>query len=94
MSSLGTALTSTGPAIGRLFVLDVGAGRILSMLPDGSDRTAIVTGCRHPDGIVELLDAKPGTSRLSSRRADLPHRRFSCDLRDAGLPGTFTFWTG
>jgi hypothetical protein len=42
----------------RLFVLDISAGRILSMKPDGSDGRAIVTGCRMPDGIA--VDAEAG----------------------------------
>jgi hypothetical protein len=44
-------------AVGRLFVLDVSGGRILSLSPDGSDRKVIVTGCRHPDGIVVDVEA-------------------------------------
>src|SRR5258707_13032555 len=53
-----TSLTTIGrAAIGRLFVLDVSGGRILSMSPDGSDQTVIVTGCRHPDGIVADVEA-------------------------------------
>src|SRR5258708_24248074 len=42
---------------GRLFVLDLSGGRIVSMRPDGSDRNVIVTGCRHPDGIVVDVEA-------------------------------------
>src|SRR5260370_3880956 len=54
-----THVTSGGKGtVGRLFVLDVSGGRILSMSPDGSNRTVIVTGCRHPDGIV--VDAEAG----------------------------------
>jgi hypothetical protein len=44
--------------VGRLFVLDLSGGRILSMSPDGSDRKVIVTECRHPDGIT--VDAEAG----------------------------------
>jgi len=44
-------------AVGRLFILDLSGGRILSVRPDGSDRTVIVTGCRHPDGIVVDTEA-------------------------------------
>ena len=43
---------------GRLLVLDLSAGRIFSVNPDGSDREVIVTGCWHPDGIV--VDAEAG----------------------------------
>lgn len=45
-------------AAGRLFVLDLSGGRILTVKPDGSDPVVIVTGCRHPDGIV--VDAEAG----------------------------------
>src|SRR5215469_17950390 len=44
--------------IGHLFVLDLSSGEILSLNADGSDRKVIVTGCRHPDGIV--VDVKAG----------------------------------
>ncbi len=43
---------------GRLFVLDLGEGRIFTVNPDGSDQKVIVTGCRHPDGLV--VDAEGG----------------------------------
>src|SRR6201982_3659388 len=36
----------------RLFVLEINAGRIHSMKPDGSDRKTIVSDCHLPDGIV------------------------------------------
>ena len=42
----------------RLFVLDLGGGRIFSMDPDGSEKTVIVTDARNPDGIV--VDAEHG----------------------------------
>src|SRR5256712_8746804 len=42
----------------RLFVLDLSAGRILSMKTDGSDGWVIVSGCRMPDGIV--VDGEAG----------------------------------
>ena len=45
-------------AAGRLIVLELSDGRILSMNPDGSDRKTIVTGCRMPDGIA--VDAQAG----------------------------------
>jgi hypothetical protein len=41
----------------RLFVLDLSSGEILSMNADGSDRKVIVSGCRHPDGIVVDVEA-------------------------------------
>jgi hypothetical protein len=43
---------------GRLFVLDLSGGHVVSLNPDGSDRKSIVTDCRHPDGIV--VDAEGG----------------------------------
>src|SRR6266446_10608401 len=43
---------------GRLFVLDLSAGAIVSMNTDGSDRKVIVTGCRYPDGVG--VDAETG----------------------------------
>jgi hypothetical protein len=43
---------------GRLFVLDVSGGRVLSVNPDGSGRKVLVTGCRNPGGLV--VDALAG----------------------------------
>ena len=44
---------------GRLFFLDLGAGRVLTAKPDGSDlKTIINEGRRLPDGIV--VDAEAG----------------------------------
>jgi hypothetical protein len=45
-------------ATGRLFVLEMNAGRIHAMNPDGSDKKTIVTNCHLPDGIV--VDAEAG----------------------------------
>ena len=42
----------------RLFVLDLGGGRIFSMNPDGSGKTILVTDARNPDGIA--VDAVRG----------------------------------
>jgi hypothetical protein len=50
--------TDDNGRVGRLFVLDLSGGRILSLNPDGSDRKTIVTECRHPDGVV--VDAEAG----------------------------------
>lgn len=50
-----TDSTSSG---GRLFVLDLSGNRVFSLEPDGSDSRTLVTGCRHPDGIV--VDAQAG----------------------------------
>ena len=41
----------------RLFVLELNAGRIHSMNPDGSDKKTIVTNCRLPDGIAVDVEA-------------------------------------
>jgi hypothetical protein len=50
---------SSAASSGRLFLLDLGAGRILSVNPDGSDlKTLVAEGRRLPDGIV--VDVKAG----------------------------------
>jgi DNA-binding beta-propeller fold protein YncE len=47
------AETKTAPTPGRLFFLDLSAGRILSANPDGSDlKTVINEGRKLPDGLV------------------------------------------
>ena len=43
---------------GRLFLLDLSGGRVLSMDPNGSNRKIIATGCVHPDGVI--VDAAAG----------------------------------
>lgn len=43
--------------VSRLFVLELNAGHIHSMNPDGSDRKIIVTDCQLPDGIAVDVDA-------------------------------------
>src|SRR6267142_1958213 len=43
---------------GRLFVLDLSGGRVLSMNTDGSDETVIAAGCHLPDGIA--VDTRAG----------------------------------
>jgi hypothetical protein len=66
--------------IGRLFVLDLSSGQIFSLNADGSDRKVIVSGCRHPDGIVVDIEAGhiywtnmgiPNLNDGSIERADL-----------------------
>jgi hypothetical protein len=42
---------------GRLFVLELNAGRIHSMSTDGSDKKTIVADCRLPDGIAVDVEA-------------------------------------
>ena len=39
-------------SVDRLFILDVGSGRIFSANTDGSDKKVIVTGGRMPDGVA------------------------------------------
>jgi hypothetical protein len=52
-------VTSGSKAIvGRLFVLDLSGGRVFSVNADGSDQKVLVTGCRHPDGIVVDVEAR------------------------------------
>ena len=54
-SSKGT----TKATAGRLFVLDLSDGRVLSCNPDGSDLKTIVSeGRRLPDGIVVDVEAR------------------------------------
>jgi hypothetical protein len=56
--SRSTGASGVKAAVGRLFFLEASGGRVISVNPDGSDRKAIVTGCRIPDGVV--VDAKAG----------------------------------
>jgi len=44
-------------AVGRLFVIELNAGRIHTMNPDGSDKKTIVTNGRLPDGIAVDVEA-------------------------------------
>ena len=57
-NSRSESRSSHKAAAGQLFVLELNAGRIHSMNPDGSDRKTIVTNCHLPDGIV--VDAEAG----------------------------------
>src|SRR5580693_234514 len=53
------AMTDKSKTSGRLFFLDLGAGRVLTANPDGSDLKTIVNeGRRLPDGLV--VDAAAG----------------------------------
>jgi sugar lactone lactonase YvrE len=53
-----TAMTDKSKTSGRLFFLDLGAGRVLSANPDGSDlKTIINEGRRLPDGLIVDADA-------------------------------------
>src|SRR5919108_4693887 len=52
------AAGSSKSTVGRLFVLDLSGGRILSLNADNpSDLKVIVAGCPHPDGIVVDVQA-------------------------------------
>jgi sugar lactone lactonase YvrE len=69
------------PTVGRLFFLDLGAGRVLTANPDGTDLKTIVSeGRRLPDGIVVDVAAghiywtnmgNPSANDGSLERADL-----------------------
>jgi hypothetical protein len=83
-------------ASGRLFVLELNAGRIHSMNPDGSDKKTIVTDCRLCDGIVVDVEARhiywtnmgvPNLNDGSIERADIDGKN-----RKVIIPpgGTFT----
>jgi hypothetical protein len=72
---------------GRLFLLDLSGGRVLSMDPNGSNRTIIATDCPHPDGVVVDVAAGhvywtnmavPSRNDGSIERADIDgkNRRF------------------
>jgi DNA-binding beta-propeller fold protein YncE len=56
--TLETRPTEAQAQSGRLFFLEINAGEIHTMNPDGSDKQTIVTGARAPDGIV--VDAEAG----------------------------------
>jgi hypothetical protein len=58
LRAVKTKLSSGVTPSGRLFMLELNAGRIHSMNTDGSDRKVIVTGGQLPDGIV--VDAAAG----------------------------------
>ena len=44
-------------AVGRLYLLDLSGGRVLSLNADGSDKTVIATDCHWPDGVAVDADA-------------------------------------
>lgn len=59
--SLSQSKSKTSPDAkrsGRLFILDLSGGRVLSMDTDGKNKTVIATGCRNPDGVA--VDAEDG----------------------------------
>ena len=85
------------PTSGRLFFLDLGAGRVLSVNPDGSDLKTIVNeGRRLPDGVVVDVAAghiywtnmgNPSANDGSIERADLNGRNLTTIVPEGG---TFT----
>jgi hypothetical protein len=52
-----TATAARAATIPRLFVLNVSAGAVLSMSPDGKDQQVIASHCRIPDGVAVDVDA-------------------------------------
>src|SRR5713101_1174352 len=91
-TDLGSKATSA-----RLFVLDLGGGRVLSLNPDGSDLKTIVTeGRRLPDGIIVDVAAghiywtnmgNPSANDGSIERADLDGKNLTTIVPEGG---TFT----
>ena len=65
---------------GRLFVLDIAGGRILSVNPDGSDKKIIVTDCPMPDGIV--VDTEAGNIYWTNMGADVKRNDGSIERAD------------
>jgi len=69
--------------VGRLIVLDLSGGRVLSVNPDGSDKKVIATNCRWPDGAAVDIEAghiywtnmgNPNRNDGSIERSDLDGR--------------------
>ena len=84
MSEVVTKLRAAGAGetvkTGRLFVLDLSGGRVLSMNTDGSGKKVIASECRLPDGVVVDVEAGqvywtnmgvPSANDGSIERADL-----------------------
>jgi hypothetical protein len=83
-------------AVGRLFVLDLSDGCVLSMNSDGSDKKILVTGSRHPDGIAVDVEAGhvywtnmgvPSQNDGSIERADIDGKNRKVIIPEGG---TFT----
>ena len=76
-----TKASSGATRSGRLFLLDLSGGRVLSMDPDGSHPKVIAADCPHPDGIVvdvaaghvywTNMGAVPSLNDGSIERADI-----------------------
>jgi len=83
-----TKASSGATRSGRLFLLDLSGGRVLSMDPDDSHPKVIAAECPHPDGIVvdvaaghvywTNMGAVPGLNDGSIERANIDgkNRRF------------------
>jgi len=56
-SQTTTSKRAAATAVGRLFVLNLGGGQVLSMNPDGTGKTVLAAGAPFPDGIVVDVEA-------------------------------------
>jgi hypothetical protein len=56
-SQTTTSKRASAKAVGRLFLLNVSAGQVLSMNPDGSGKKVLASGYPLPDGIVVDVEA-------------------------------------
>jgi DNA-binding beta-propeller fold protein YncE len=56
-SQTTTSKRAAGKAVGRLFVLNIGAGQVLSMNSDGSGKKVLASGAPLPDGVVVDVEA-------------------------------------
>ena len=52
--------------IARLFLLDLGAGHVLSLNPDGSDKKVIASDCHWPDGVAIDVKSPDVTTGISA----------------------------
>ena len=69
--SVKTRKTTNGAA-GRIFVLDLAGGRVLSANPDGSDlKTILEEGRKLPDGLAPEAVA-PHAEKLSAMTLPMP----------------------
>ena len=85
LEAANTRAPSAAIRPGRLFLLDLSGGRVLSMDPDGSNRKIIATDCPYPDGVDVAAGhvywtnmGVPSRNDGSIERADLDgkNRRF------------------
>jgi hypothetical protein len=90
------AASGTKARTGRLFVLELNAGRIHSMNTDGTGKKTIVSDCRLPDGIVVDVEAGhiywtnmgvPSRNDGSIERADIDGKNRKVIVPEGG---TFT----